>query len=171
MILAFFGVVGLVLYLKPGGKDVPVDKPALAIFAAGPDGDFLNGTVTYFENEHFYLVRQPDGAFVALYNLSPVSQMGVNQGDLTRLDCRLQLIDLTTSEHAAGPPKTFEANGFFDPCSQGVWDTAGKAIRGEVNGDLDRFPVSTIDDIVRVDLGARRCVNPVSATAPCISTR
>jgi hypothetical protein len=170
-IVAFFSAVGLVLYFKPGGDDVPANQPALAIFAAGPQRDLPNGSATYFQNEHFYLVRQPDGAFEALYDLSPNVQALVNQGDTAKLSCRLRVVDLTTGEASTGSTKTFANDGLQDPCSGTVWDMTGTVVQGEAVSDLDRFPVEIIDDIVRVDLAARRCLNPVSDTAPCISTR
>ena len=48
----------------------------------------LPRTVTYFEKEHVYLVRFADGAFLALYDLSPATQTLVSDGDLTKLTCR-----------------------------------------------------------------------------------
>ena len=170
-IAAFFSVVGLVLYFKPGGKDVPTpEQPALAIFAAGPDRDFPIDTATYFEHEHFYLVRQADGAMLALYDLAPSAQARVNQSDETALDCRLKLINATSGETDSGM-KSFTSDGLRDPCSGEVWSTAGAAMSDGASGDLDRFPVEVINGIVRVDLGARRCINPVTDAAPCIETK
>ncbi len=170
-IAAFFSAVGLVLYFKPGGKDIPTtDQPALTIFAAGPDQDFPKDSATYFQNEHFYLVRQSDGALVALYDLAPSGQARVQQGDETALDCRLKLVNATSGASDNGA-KSFGSDGLRDPCSAAVWDMSGAAMSNGAAGDLDRFPVEVINNIVRVDLGSRRCLNEVTDTAPCISTR
>ncbi len=169
-IAAFFGAVGFVLYFKPGGKDLPTDQPALTIFAAGPDQDFPRDSATYFEKEHFYLVRQSDGTLLALYDLSPSAQAGVQRGDETALDCRLRLINATSgaSDNSA---KSFGSDGLRDPCSGAIWDMSGGVMGDAAAGDLDRFPVEVINNIVRVDLGARRCLNEISDTAPCIETQ
>ena len=169
-IAAFFSAVGLVLYFKPGGKDLPTDQPALTIFAAGPDQDFPKDSATYFENEHFYLVRQADGTLVAFYDLPMSAQANAKEGDETALDCRLKLINATsgTSDNGA---KSFGSDGLRDPCTGAIWDMSGAAMSDGAAGDLDRFPVEVINNIVRVDLGARRCLNPITDAAPCVETQ
>ena len=97
-ILTFFGAVGLVLYLKPGG-----DSPAPAIFVAGPVEGFEPGSVTYFESDHVFIVRLTDGALLALYDLGPRMQDAA-AGDYRRLQCRdcgLSLPQSTTSSSPA----------------------------------------------------------------------
>ena len=169
-IAAFFSAVGLVLYFKPGGKDLPTDQTALTIFAAGPDQDFTKDSATYFQNEHFYLVRQNDGSLLALYDLSPSTQARVKQGDETALDCRLKLINATSGASDNGA-RSFGSDGLRDPCTSAIWDMSGGAMSDGATGDLDRFPVEIINNIVRVDLAARQCLNEITDTAPCIETR
>jgi hypothetical protein len=155
-ILMFFGAVGLVLYLKPGG-----DSPTPAtIFVAGPLTAFEPGSVTYFESEHLFIVRLMDGALLALYDLGPRMQMGV--GELPQGQRR---------QPGAVLPAGFEETGFNQLCDGGWWDATGKGLSGPINGDLDRFPVRVVDGIVQVDVVERRCMNPVSDMAPCSPTQ
>ncbi|HEX5367878.1 MAG TPA: hypothetical protein VFY10_00520, partial [Dehalococcoidia bacterium] len=127
-------------------------------------------SATYFENEHFYLVRQTDGAMLALYDLSPSAQANLQQGDQSALGCRLKLVNATSGASDNGA-KSFGSDGLRDPCSGAVWDMSGATIGDGAASDLDRFPVEVINNIVRVDLGARRCLNEVTDAAPCIPTR
>jgi len=166
-ILSFFAAVGLILYLKPGDS-----SPAPAIFVAGPVEGFMPGSVSYFEHEHVFIVRLTDGAFLALYDLGPKMQSWVERGTLDKLNCRAHEGELPDGiAEQPGLPVGFEKTGFIQPCAGGYWDATGKGIWGPLNGDLDRFPVSVVDGIVRVDLANRRCMNPVSAEAPCLATQ
>jgi hypothetical protein len=168
-IVAFFGAVGLVLYLKPGG-----DSPAPDVFVAGPLTAFPPGTITYFETEHLYLVRLNDGALLALYDLGPRMQAEVENGDVERTKCRAregQLPDGISSQPGVVLPAGFDRVGFNQLCFGGWWDAMGRALTGPLNGDLDRFPVRVVDDSVHVDVASRRCMNPISPEAPCSPTQ
>jgi hypothetical protein len=168
-ILTFFGAVGLVLYLKPGG-----DVPAPGIFVAGPLEGFEPGSVTYFESEHVFVVRLNDGGLIALYDLGPKGQYWVSQGETEKAHCRAKLGDLPSGIRERPDlslPAGFEKTGFNQLCDGGWWDAEGRGLSGPLNGDLDRFPVSVVDGIVHVDVANRLCLNPVSEAAPCSPTR
>jgi hypothetical protein len=168
-ILTFFGAVGLVLYLQPGG-----DSPAPAIFVAGPVEAFEPGTVTYFQDDHVFIVRLTDGALLALYDLGSRMQADIARGETERLKCRAReakLPQALVEQPGLALPPGFENAGFNQLCDGGDWDATGKAIWGPLNGDLDRFPVGVVDGVVQVDLANRRCMNPVSELAPCLPTQ
>jgi hypothetical protein len=172
----FFGIVGLALYLKPFGDSPPSGKPELDIFAAGPVKEFPPGTITYFQKEHLYLVHFTDGAFLALYDLSPATQAEVGAGDATRLQCRAVLTD---ASRTVGDPldplvgadvaaRGFPSTGFVNSCTGAIWDAEGSHVGGLADGRLDRFPIAVINDIVRIHLGDRRCE---TSENPCLPTQ
>jgi hypothetical protein len=166
--------VALVLYFKPGSTAEPTGKPALDVFAAGPPTDFPPGTMTRFEKEHFFLVHLDEDHYLALYDLSPQSQARVQAGDLDALKCRAVVrkdAQMVAWLAAAHPPPGFADRGIWDQCSGTAWDASGTQIWGPANGSLDRFPAEVIDQIIRVDLAARDCTNPISPEAPCIETQ
>ena len=173
-ILAFFVTVGLVLYFKPGSTAEPKGEPSLDMFAAGPVADFEPGTMTLFQKEHFFLVRQADGGMMALYDLGPQSQARLAAGDLEALHCRGVLrkdADMAGWLTAAGAPPGFESRGIWDECSGVAWDATGHQIWGPESGSLDRFDVQIVDGIIRVNLDERQCTNAVSTDAPCVTTQ
>jgi hypothetical protein len=174
LIAIFFAVVGLVLSLKPFSDTPPSGEPSLDIFAAGPVKEFAPKTVTYFEKEHVYLVRFADGAFLALYDLSPATQTLVNDGDPAKLTCRGVLTEGDAVEGHLGTDmrdRGFGSTGFVDSCSGTVWDAEGMHVGGPPDRRLDRFPVAVINNIVRIHLGDRRCHTDLTDASPCIPTR
>ena len=173
LISVFFGVVGLALYFKPFSDSPPSGEPSLDIFAAGPAKEFPLGSVTYFEKEHVYLVRFSDGAFLALYDLSPATQALVSNEDPAKLICRATLTEGdAVAGHLASDMRErgFGTTGFIDSCSGTIWDAEGMHAGGPADGRLDRFPVAVINDIVRIHLGDRRCQNATDVS-PCIPTQ
>lgn len=174
LIVGFFAVVGLVLYFQPGSSSEPVGEPSLDIFAAGPTKEFLPGSVTYFEKEHVYVVRFSDGAFLALYDLAPSTQAQVAAGDLSKLDCRLKLVEGDEMEKRIGATQVgrgLGTTGFVDPCTDAAWDAEGTSVDATLAPKLDRFPTAVIDDIVRIQLAERRCVNEIATATPCLPTQ
>lgn len=167
-IFGFFAAVGLLLYFKPGSN-----SPAPDIFVAGPVSGFAPGSVSYFQTEHLYIVRLQDGAVIALYDLDPRMQaLHEESTDKAWLDCRALIVPDEVSLNSLGsPPIGFEDRVFREPCHGSTWDAAGRRLFGPTPGDLDRFPVRVVDDSVHVDVGNRRCMNPVSAAAPCSPTQ
>jgi hypothetical protein len=174
-IAVFFISVGLVLYFQPGSNPLGIEPD---VFAAGPIASFPEGSVTYFQREHLYLVRMPGGAFLALYDLAPRTQMLIDQGALGLLACRVEFDDelngdgLDESDFVPG----FENQGFRQICEEdeedeALWNAAGRHLEGPTNGHLDRFPVAVINNIVHIDITNRRCMNEISDTSPCIPTQ
>jgi hypothetical protein len=175
LMIGFLSAVGLVMWLKPGGSKSLQGRPELDVFAAGPEETYLNGSITYFEREHFYLVRLTDGAFLALYDLDAEMQRRVAAGDVTGLLCRVQLEEgeemAALLEQAPGmTPFGFKDRGFRDACERSAWDATGRPVAGSET-NLDRFPIGSFDGIVWVDLGNRRCMDPEMPGRACIPTQ
>lgn len=173
-IFVFFGTTGFVLYFKPFSDKPPVGDASLDVFAAGPFDIYEPGSITHFEKEGFFLVRLQDGAFLALYDLGPLAQASVDSGDLKALECRAVVQEddeMAGWLSSANPPPGFKSQGIYDACYGVAWDARGQHVWGTASGDLDRFPVETIDEIVRVNLGHRRCMNELGPGSPCIPTR
>jgi hypothetical protein len=170
VILLFLSSVGLFLYLKPGSS-TPTDEE-LPVFVAGPIEGFELGTVSYFEIEHVYVVRMMNEALLALYDLSPGGQALVHKGDMDALDkCRVEWVEDENGWTSLGtPPPGFEDMVFREPCLGNIWDAAGRHLVGPTEGDLDQFPLTVTEGIVRVDVNGRICLNQVSSDAPCIPT-
>jgi hypothetical protein len=166
-ILTFFGAVGLMLYLKPGGN-----SPAPAIFVAGPLQGFAPGSVIYFQTEHLYVVRLAGGEILALYDLDPRMQGLLDQtGDKAWLNCRAELIEDADATRPGAPPAGFDGRVFREPCHGSTWDASGARLFGPAEGNLERFPVSVVEGVVHVDVANRRCVNEISDLAPCLPTQ
>jgi hypothetical protein len=168
-IATFFVAVGLLLYFKPGSG-----SPAPDIFVAGPVDGFKPGTLTYFQSEHVYVVRLMDGAFIALYDLGPRMQALFNDSqDPIWLQCRVAIVEQDAGLFTAlgTAPPGFEGVVLREPCHGATWDAAGLRLFGPATGDLDRFPVTVVGDKVHIDVGARRCVNPIGPQAPCLPTQ
>ena len=171
---AFFVTVALVMYFKPGSTAEPSGEPALDMFAAGPLADFEAGSMTLFENEHFFLVRLEDGGVVALYDLGPHIQSRVASGDLEALNCRGVMRndeEMAGWLAQAGSPPGFEQRGIWDECAGVAWDVTGQQVFGPEAGSLDRFTVEIINGIMRVNLDDRECTNPITPETPCIVTQ
>ncbi len=172
--VTFFVIVGLVMYFKPGSTAAPKGEPSLDVFAAGPVLDFESGTMTLFENEHFFLVRHLDGSLNAFYDMGAHIQARFTAGDLEAPKCRAVIRkdeDMAGWLAAAGHPEGFDDRGMWDECDGVAWDASGKQVWGPQSGSLDKFPVEIIDGIMWIDLGNRACANPVTPETPCIVTQ
>lgn len=99
------------------------------VFDLGPVDDFPPGSVTLVTNGRFYLVRQSDGGFVALYQ------------KCTHLGCAV--------------PWVPEQGQFVCPCHASAFEIDGELINPPAPRPLDRFPVTISDGIVSVDTGER----------------
>jgi hypothetical protein len=172
--IVFLVIVGLVLYFKPGSTVEPSGEPSLDVFAAGPVEEFEAGMVRLYKNEHFFLVRMPDGGMIALYDLGPASQARIARGEIEADECRAVLREdeaMAGWLAAAGAPEGFADRGIWDECAGVAWDVTGEPVFGPAIGTLDRFTVEVHDGIIRVDLDERVCLNPVTPQAPCIETQ
>jgi cytochrome b6-f complex iron-sulfur subunit len=110
---------------------------------AGPVEDFPPGTVTPFVNGQFYLVRQPDGGFLALYR------------KCTHLDC------VVLWDEAAGR--------FHCPCHGSLFEPDGRVLNPPAPRPLVRFPITFEDGKVVVDTGTlieRAATSPEDAAYP-----
>lgn len=172
--LTFLVTVALVMYFKPGSTAEPSGEPSLDVFAAGPINDFEPGTMTLFEKEHFFLVRHADGGVHALYDMGAHIQSRVGAGDLEAVGCRGVLRndeEMAGWLGAAGAPPGFEDRGIWDECDGVAWNASGEQVWGPKSGSLDRFKVEIVNGIIRVDLSARQCANPITRETPCILTQ
>ena len=120
-------------------------------YEAGPAGAYAPGSVTYFEQQHFYIVHLHDGGFVALYDrASKQQELGG--------DCRVSY-DETAGVGTLDPlPGTIGA--FVEECnsSRSVWRVDGMFAFGSGYGDLDRFGarVNPSGDLI-IDTDSRTC--------------
>ncbi|MBI5290118.1 MAG: hypothetical protein HY873_14180 [Chloroflexi bacterium] len=139
--------VAIGLIFDQGGK---ATQPARQ-YVAGPAAEYKLGDVNQFEPQHLFLVRLPDGEFLAFYDKSSRQQeLGGS--------CRLRYDETAgvgTLEPIAGL-----GGAFVEECegSRAVWRVDGKYSFGNGYGDLDRFNVSVDDagDVV-IDLSTRSC--------------
>lgn len=99
------------------------------VFELGPVDDFPVGSVTPITNGRFYLVRQTDGGFLALYQ------------KCTHLGCAV--------------PWEPELGKFVCPCHASAFEMDGDVINPPAPRPLDRFPVEIVDGQVRVNTGER----------------
>lgn len=106
-----------------------VDGAFGGVFNLGAVDDFPVGSVTPITNGRFYVVRQADGGFLALYQ------------KCTHLGCAV--------------PWEPESGQFVCPCHASAFEMDGKVINPPAPRPLDRFPVSIIDGIVSVNTGER----------------
>jgi cytochrome b6-f complex iron-sulfur subunit len=127
---AFFG--GLAA-LEAGGVLIAYLQPRLAegefgsIIAAGNVDDFPANSVTHISNGRFYIVRLPDGGFLAVYHRC------------THLGCTV--------------PWDQTAQKFVCPCHNSQFDMEGSVENPPAPRALDLFPVSIEDGLVKVDTG------------------
>jgi nitrite reductase/ring-hydroxylating ferredoxin subunit len=92
---------------------------------AGPAEDFLPGSVTEFAAARFFLIRAPDGGFLAVHNRCP------------HLGCTVSWEP--ADEH------------FLCPCHASTFDFYGNFDSPPVPRPLDSFPVQLEDGVVYVD--------------------
>jgi cytochrome b6-f complex iron-sulfur subunit len=127
---AFFG--GLAA-LEAGGVLIAYLQPRLAegefgsIIAAGNVDDFPANSVTHISNGRFYIVRLPDGGFLAVYHRC------------THLGCTV--------------PWDQTAQKFVCPCHNSQFDMEGSVENPPAPRALDLFPVSIEDGLLKVDTG------------------
>lgn len=96
-----------------------------SIVTAGPVDNFPAGSVTEFPGSYFFLVRAPDGGFLAVYRRCP------------HLGCNVNW--LPEDEH------------FYCPCHASKFDQFGDYESPPVPRALDIFPVQFLDGQVLVD--------------------
>lgn len=114
------GVIGL-LFLKPR----TLDGAFGGVVVAGSAESFPPGSVTPFPDGRFFLVRMPNGGFLALYRRCP------------HLGCTV---------HWQEADRTF-----FCPCHASHFDVYGDVINPPAAAALSLFPIDIRNGDVRVD--------------------
>lgn len=97
------------------------------VFTVGAVENFPPGSVTPFNEGRFYLVRQEDGGFLALYR------------KCTHLGCAV--------------PWDPAQGKFVCPCHASAFESDGEVINPPAPRPLDRFPVTITEGIITVDTG------------------
>ena len=111
----------------------------------------MRGDVNYFEQEHIFLTRLPDGEFIALYDLS------TRQRELGGT-CRVRLDE--TAGIGTLTPLAGMAGAFVEDCNdvRGVWRLDGAFSFGPANTDLDRFSTRVdAQGTLIIDTDSRSC--------------
>ena len=128
-----WGAAGAVALAEAGGVAYMFLSPRTVegefggIFTAGAVDSFPPGSVTPFTAGRFYLVREDDGGFVALYR------------KCTHLGC-------------AVPWEPAEGR-FVCPCHASAFERDGEVVNAPAPRPLDRFTVTIADGTVLVDTG------------------
>jgi cytochrome b6-f complex iron-sulfur subunit len=119
--------------LEVGGVFVAYLQPRLAegefgsTITVGAVDDFPPNSVTHLSNGRLYVVRQPDGGFLAVYHRC------------THLGCTV--------------PWDQAAQQFICPCHSSQFDSRGTVLNPPAPRPLDLFPVRIEDGQVKVDTG------------------
>lgn len=125
--------LGGVAALEAGGILLAYLQPRLAegefgsLITAGAVDDFPPNSVTHITNGRFYLVRVPEGGFLAVYQRC------------THLGCTV--------------PWDQSAGQFICPCHNSRFDQAGSVQNPPAPRALDLFPVLVEEGLVKVDTG------------------
>jgi len=115
-------LVGLKAFLTP----VIAEGAFGTVIKAGRVQEFEVGSVSYFRDARFYLVRLPEG-FLAMYRRCP------------HLGC------VVPWDEAAG--------NFNCPCHSSLFTMVGEVMSGPAPRPMDLFPVEIRDGVVYVDTG------------------
>ncbi|MBK8138936.1 MAG: Rieske 2Fe-2S domain-containing protein [Chloroflexi bacterium] len=128
-----WGAAGALALVETGGVVLSFFSPRVVegefggVIDAGAADTFAVGSVTPFTQGRFYLVRMPDGGFLALYR------------KCTHLGCVV--------------PWNPAEGRFVCPCHASAFEIDGQVINPPAPRPLDRFAVTIVDGIVRVDTG------------------
>jgi cytochrome b6-f complex iron-sulfur subunit len=113
--------VGGLLFLR----SYSLDGEFGGVMTLGRVDEFVNGSVVEYEDGNFYLVRDDNGGFMAIYRRCP------------HLGC--------TVKWDSGDEK------FYCPCHSATFDEHGEFKNQLVSRALDTFPISFDNDMVKVD--------------------
>lgn len=124
-------VVAIGFLFDQGSDSVERDRG----YDAGAASDYQDASVVYAEPQHLFVVRLPDGTFIALYDKSSKQQE-------LRSDCRLAFEDAASTGNLAPLPGI--AGAFVENCEgrRAVWRADGVFAFGAGYGNLDRFDTS-----------------------------
>jgi cytochrome b6-f complex iron-sulfur subunit len=109
-------------FLKPRGRTAALGD---WLVTAGAAANFEPGSVTAFPQGRFYLVRLPEGGFLALH------------ATCTHLGCTV--------------PWDQQAHRFACPCHASLFDIRGDVLGPPAPRALDLFPVRIENGVVKVD--------------------
>ena len=132
-VVAVLAVVGIVVAIGETFDEGDTPGGAASGFDAGPVDAFPSGDVQdYTAQEHLYVVRLPDGEFLAIYD-KPTKQQ--EQGG----DCRVTFQEKAAIGALAPIPGL--SGAFVADCedARAVWRPDGAFAFGSSYGDLDRF--------------------------------
>jgi cytochrome b6-f complex iron-sulfur subunit len=113
-------------FLRSGGHRSMQTAPD-AMVEAGPVVDFAPGSITAFPQGKFYLVRLPEGGFLALSRSCP------------HLGCTLPWVE--------------DEKRFVCPCHASAFDIRGDVLRAPAPRAMALHPVTIENAVVRVDPG------------------
>jgi cytochrome b6-f complex iron-sulfur subunit len=128
-----WGAAGALVLVEVGSVVLSFFSPRVVegefggMIDAGTADSFPVGSVTPFTQGRFYLVRMSDGGFLALYR------------KCTHLGCTV--------------PWNPAEGRFVCPCHASAFEANGQVINPPAPRPLDRFAVTIVDGIVRVDTG------------------
>lgn len=128
-----WGAAGALALVETGGVVLSFFSPRVVegefggVIEAGTVDSFPSGSVTPFTQGRFYLVRMPEGGFLALYR------------KCTHLGCAV--------------PWNPAEGRFVCPCHASAFEMDGQVINTPAPRPLDRFAVTIVDGIVTVDTG------------------
>lgn len=128
-----WGAAGALAAAEAGGVVLSFFAPRVVegefggVIEAGSVESFPPGSVTPFTQGRFYLVRMPDGGFVALYR------------KCTHLGCAV--------------PWNPAEGKFICPCHGSEFEQDGQLINAPAPRPLDRFAITLENEMVKVDTG------------------
>lgn len=128
-----WGAAGALALVEAGGVALSFFSPRIVegefggVIEAGTADSFPVGSVTPFTQGRFYLVRMQDGGFLALYR------------KCTHLGCAV--------------PWNPAEGRFVCPCHASAFEMDGQVINTPAPRPLDRFAVTIVGGIVKVDTG------------------
>lgn len=165
-LLGFLIVIAAIfVFAIDDGDDLPEGR-----FNAGRQSEFSPGSITYFEAQHVYLVRQTDGTFVASYDWEAWAQILYRDGDEAKRGCRVEISDRHESSleyiwSIHGPVEGLEEIVLAQGCSGAYFDALGRRGFGPAYTDLERFQVIVSDrgDVI-INFAERDCEAP----SPCL---
>ncbi|MBK8020614.1 MAG: Rieske 2Fe-2S domain-containing protein [Chloroflexi bacterium] len=128
-----WGAAGALALAEAGGVALSFFSPRVVegafggVIEAGMVDSFPPGSVTPFTQGRFYLVRMPEGGFVALYR------------KCTHLGCAV--------------PWNPAEGRFVCPCHASAFEMDGQLINAPAPRPLDRFAITIENGMVKVDTG------------------
>lgn len=113
-----------------------IGSPTALVYAGRVD-EFEVAQPVAFAEAKFWLVRKPDGSFIALYWKATAFR-----GCTVPWRENLSFPDPRTGDTTLG--------WFRDPCSGSTWDVDGVRVFGPAVRDMDQFPVEVVGDKIYV---------------------